>query len=494
MIDATKVSNRYEAAGTGRRLKGWNPPSTGPNVSQTGNQTVLNRVRDLVRNEWSAAAIARLWGTSIIGTGIVPRPLTKNQSLKDALTKYWNAFAKDADADGACDFYGIENIAIKSLVVSGEVFIRMRYRRKNDGITVPLQIQLIESEQVPRFDADSWPGLAVRNVIRDGIELSPIGRRVAYWVYRYHPGDKPRSTFEVQDIVRVPVSDMLHLFEPERPGQLRGVSPLSSVVTRLRGVADFDDAVLERQRLANLFTLFVTKPLPSGYNDQLNGGPLSYGDYAEPIAGLEPGISQELLPGEDVKFSDPPDAGSNYESFMREQYKGVASSQGLPFELMSGDIKDVSDRTLRVVINEFRRLVEQKQWLIIIPRMLQPVREAWLDTCVLMGYVPQSQYEEASQVKWFTQGFPYIHPVQDVQAKVLEVVNRLTSRSSVISEKGEDPDEIVQSIADHDALERSAGIVVDPIPDPNADKAEQQAQMDADLTRAILAVLDEQPR
>ena len=115
--------------------------------------------------------------------------------------------------------------------------------------------------------------------------------------------------------------------------------------------------MLERQRLANLFTLFVIKPLPSGANDPMTGLPYK-GSLEEPIAGLEPGISQELLPGEDVRFSEPPGAGTDYADYIRAQMIGVSAGGGLPYELLSGDIKDISDRTLRIVINEFRRLCE----------------------------------------------------------------------------------------------------------------------------------------
>jgi len=65
--------------------------------------------------------------------------------------------------------------------------------------------------------------------------------------------------------------------------------------------------------------------------------------------GLEPGTMQELLPGEQVEFSDPPDAGNNYPDFMRQQLRAAAAGSGLPYELMTGDMQGVNDRAIRVV-------------------------------------------------------------------------------------------------------------------------------------------------
>ena len=465
---------RYEAAGMGRRLKGWNPTPTGPNKAISNLNIIRNRTRDVGRNEWSGAAAVRSWTTNLIGTGIVPRPLTKNSALKLKLNALWNEWVRYADADGVLDFYGLQALGVRAWFSGGEFFVRIRPRRVEDDLTVPMQIQLIESEQVPMLDADNWPGMQVGNMIRSGVEIDRIGRRVAYWMYKAHPGDNAPLTINPQDIVRVPAQFVRHVYDPQRPGQLRGVSEMASVITRLRGVADFDDNVLERQRLANLFTMFVTKAAPSGHEDQLTGMPLSYGAGGEPIAALEPGMSQELLPGEDVRFSEPPDAGANYADFMRYQYLGVSAGQGLPYEILSGDIKDISDRSLRVILNEFHRLCEQKQWLVIIPQMCQPVRDLWSDMAMLSGALSASEAVEAKNVRWSPQAFAYVHPVQDVQAKQTEVEAGFRSRASVISEMGYDPEDVDEERAEDRQREETLGLRVEPVaPTGNHDRDNQ---------------------
>ena len=491
------TQNRYDAAGTGRRMAGWNTPSSGPNNAIVNLQKIRDRARDVARNDWSGTSSERVWASNVIGTGIVPRPTTKNVTLKEKLTTLWKAWVKVADADGVLDFYGLQQLVFRSWFTGGECFVRIRPRRTADGLPVPMQIQVLEADMVPQLDADNYPGLPRGSMIRSGIELNAIGQRTAYWMWKAHPGDKQPSTILANDVVRIPAEGVLHIYEPLRPGQLRGVSELASVLAKLRNVSDFDDAQLERQKLANLFTMFITKALPSGAADVMTGLPYA-GSLDEPLAGMEPGIAQELLPGEDVKFSDPPDAGANYADFMRTQHLGVAAGSGAPYELMSGDIKDVSDRTLRIVINEFRRACEQKQWLIFIPKMCQPILDAWAKFAEMAGALSAAEAIEAGKVRWAPQGWAYIHPVQDVQAKMAEVEAGFRSRSSVIAERGDDPDEVDQERADDKARADKLGLTP-PVVDPNADPAaEDDKQEKADekekKAKETKALLDMQQR
>ena len=465
--EASAISAKYDAAGTGRRLRGWNPPASGPNRAIEGLATVRNRARDALRNEWAGASAARVWTTNLIGTGILPRPATADLALKARLNALWADWCPFADADGVLDFYGLQTLATRNWFASGEIFVRLRARRPEDGLPVPLQLQLLESDMVPLLDLDSAPGLPAGHRIRSGIELDRVGRRSAYWMFREHPGDKLGHSISLADLVRVPADGVLHLYEPLRPGQLRGVSDLAAILVKLRGVMDFDDAVLERQKLANLFTLFITRGnVGDAALDPITGQAVQGYDHdGAPLAALEPGLSQELLPGEDVRFSDPPDAGANYAEFMRQQHLGVAAGQGTPYELLTGDLKDVSDRTLRVIITEFRRHCEQRQWQIIIPQFCQPVREAWAEAAALAGALAVGEVREAKRVTWQPQGWAYIHPVQDAQGKRIEVEAGFRSRASVIAERGDDPDQVDADRAADAERERAAGLVA-PTPTP----------------------------
>ena len=458
---AQKTKAKYDAAGNGRRIKSWSPPSSGPNRAIEGLQKIRDRARDSSRNDWAGASATQKWSTNLIGVGITPR------WDDDRFTKLWEKHAPVADADCVLNVYGMQTLAVRSWFDSGEVFLRRRPRSLvTPGLPVPVQFQLIEADFVPLLDADQWPGMPAGNTIRQGIERTRFGRRVAYWMYREHPGDKSLAPTADQ-LLRIPASEVRHIFEPARPGQLRGVSGLSAVLVRLRSSMDFEDAVLDRQKLANLFVAFITRQMPDGADidyDPDTGLPKFYDPTGTPMVGLQPGITQELAPGEGVTFANPPEAGTTYSDYMRTTHVGTAAGTGLPYEVLSGDIKDISDRTLRVVINEFRRFARQRQWQIIIPMLCQPMVEWWADAAALSGAISMADLDAAKAPKWAPEGWEYIHPVQDAEGKVKLIEAGIVSRASVIGERGDDPKTVDEERKADKAREDKLGLTPPPAP------------------------------
>lgn len=373
-FDFLRVSPSYEGAGHGRRLRGWNASAAGPvGTVAPGFATLRNRVRDACRNDALAAAIVRSWLSALVGSGIVARTQGADTVVRTKIDSLWRAWLPEADACGAAaDFNAFQGHAVRGFVESGEVFIRLRPRLPSDGLAVPLQLQLLESDMCPQLDRDLENG---RRIIQ-GIEYDAIGRRVAYHFMNEHPGDGHGDTTTTS---RVPAEYVSHVFNAERPGQVRGVSVLAPVLARLRTLGDFNDAVLERQKIANLFVAFLEKSPSTGDAaiDPMTGKAVQLDVDGVPIASMEPGTVQELLPGESVKFSEPPGAGADYSDFVRAQIAAISVGVGgIPAEFLTGDLRDVSDRALRVSLNEWRRQTEAVQWAVVIPRVCAFVRNA----------------------------------------------------------------------------------------------------------------------
>ncbi|RMS12863.1 Portal protein [Pseudomonas coronafaciens pv. garcae] len=228
---------------------------------------------------------------------------------------------------------------------------------------------------------------------------------------------------------------------------------------------NFDDAVLFRQEVANLFAGFIRKPSADGppMLDPLTGAPIKVGgDGFTPMVALEPGTMQELLPGEEVEFSTPPDGGNNYPDFMRQQLMAAAAGAGLPYELMTGDMRGVNDRTIRVVLNEFRRRLEQLQFSVYVHQLCRPVRAAWMDMAVLSGALQLDDYaarrREYLRTRWVPQGWSYIHPVQDVQSRTMEINAGLASRSEMCLRTGTDAEIVDEENAADAARARGLGL------------------------------------
>lgn len=136
------------------------------------------------------------------------------------MQRLWLAWTDEADAEGLTDFYGLQRRAAREVFLAGEVFFRFRPRRAGDGLSVPVQMQMLPSEMLP---LEQTGVSAAGNPIRQGIEFDRIGRRVAYHFFRRHPGDSTDPGL-AGEIVLVPASDVIHVIDPVEGGQLRGVT------------------------------------------------------------------------------------------------------------------------------------------------------------------------------------------------------------------------------------------------------------------------------
>ncbi|SDH49374.1 phage portal protein [Pseudomonas panipatensis] len=462
-ITSKRIRNSYEGAGTGRRAAGWDAPEAALNaVAIPALPTLRKRSRAAVRNDPYAFSAISKRVSNLIGTGITPRSRLEDADLRATVNLLWEDWVDEADADGLTDFYGLQAMIARMVEESGECFVRLRNRRLDDGLAVPLQLQVLPPDFVPvdrNFTTRSG------NVVRAGIEFNGIGKRVAYWMWQNHPGDPIAPRRGYNQLNRIPAEQVLHIFEPLEGGQLRGVPRLAPVLLRLKSLDNYDDAVLFRQEVSNLFAGFITRPAradgPPVFDPVTGLLPTQDRDGA-PMVGLEPGTMQELLDGEEVVFSDPPDAGNTYVDFMRQQLMAAAVGVDLPYELLTGDMGDISDRTLRVLLNEFRRRIEQAQFGVYVFQLCRPVRNAWFDTAVLSGVLTLPDYStrrrEYLRTRWIPQGWAYIHPVQDVQGKLLEIAGGLASRSEHVLRTGYDAEQIDQENADDNARAERLGL------------------------------------
>ncbi|MBM3749284.1 MAG: phage portal protein, partial [Acidobacteria bacterium] len=365
------------------------------------------------------------------------------------------------------DFYGLQALACRSVAESGECLARLRPRLPKDGLSVPLQLQLLEAEHLPTSENRR---LESGNYIRAGIEFDRIGRRVAYWLYREHPNDTSNPMASTE-LVRVPADAVLHLFRPLRPGQLRGQPWLTQVLVKLYELDQYDDAELVRKKTAAMFAGFVIKNAPE---DQIVGeGPPDSSGTA--LAGLEPGTLQVLLPGEDVKFSTPADVGASYETFMRVQLRSIAAGMGITYEQLTGDLTGVNYSSIRAGLLEFRRRCEQFQHQVIVYQFCRPVWRRWIEAALLVGALEKAgdlaPYYDA---KWIPPGFAWVDPLKDIKAQIMAVRAGFKTRAEVVSEQGYDAEAIDREIAADNARADQLGLEYDS--DPRRRQATRQAR------------------
>lgn len=455
----------YEAAAATRRTQGWNPLNEGINaLVAAGGDALRARSRDMVRrNAWASNAIDSFVG-NCVGTGIKPQSKHPDASVKRRLQELWLRWTDEADAAGLTDFYGLQALICRSTVEGGECIVRIRQRRLEDGLIIPLQLQLLEAEHLPAAKNENLPN---GNVIRAGIEFDRLARRVAYHLYREHPGEKLLFA-NAGETTRVPADAVLHVYKPLRPGQHRGQPWFTQVLVKLHELDQYDDAELVRKKLAAMFAAFITENNP---DDPVIGAKAGEGETdasGVPLAGLEPGSMVKLLPGEDVKFTEPGDVGGMYTDFMKVQLRAVAAGLGITYEQLTGDLEKVNYSSIRAGLLEFRRRCEQFQHQVMVFQFCRPVWRAWIEAAVLAGEISARDYARNRaaylDVEWRPPSWDWVDPLKDMNAEVVAVRAGFKPRSAVINEMGYDEEDVDRQIAADNARADALGLTFDSDP------------------------------
>ena len=452
----------YEGATTRGRMRTKGANLSGINTA-VGNslETLQSRSRNAIANNAYAKSAKETYVSNLIGTGIKP------QWSDPRIQNLWDRWVKECDAEGVSCFYGLQSLAAGAQFESGEVLGRFRFRRLSDGLSVPLQLQVMESDHLdPTFNKQMENG----HQIKMGIEFDLLGKRSAYHLWRNHPRERLGPTMNT----RVPVNadDIVHLYHRTRPGQIRGLPELTSVIVRLYEIDEMQDALLARQKLAQLFGAFVKRKTT---HDPTDEGP-HFGTLVQG-PGEEEGIS-EFVPGgihyleddEEVSFSNPPDIGAHYTPWIRSELLAIARGAGVTAEQLTGDLSQVNYSSIRAGLLEFRRRMEALQMQLLVHQWCQRIAEKWLDTAVASGALKwlEPNYSQIKSdllnIDWIPQKWDWVDPLKEVTAALLEVRSGFKPRTEAAGERGWSLEQLDKEIQKANASADEHGLVLDSDP------------------------------
>jgi lambda family phage portal protein len=450
---AAGILLKYEAARMDRRLSNWRTTDSsanaeiGPALAQ-----LRQRSRDLVRNNaYATRAVDELVG-HMIGTGITAQadlPEGKDSSIAKQINEAWKVWIEECDADGQLDFYGIQRLVAREVVESGECLVRMRPRSSDDGFLVPMQLQIIEADQLDTGKTE----LTNTGYIIQGVEFDLLGRRIAYWLFPNHPGEvfisHSRSSNSSR---RVDAGNILHIYRKDRL-QVRGVPWLAPVIVSMRDLDEYCEAELVRKKIEACFSTFVTQP-------DAGAGP-SIGEVqaqdSQIVETVEPGMIRYLRPGEEVTFGVPSGTGNGYRDFMRDIQTRIASGIGITYEQLTGDLSNVNYSSFRAGLLSFRNHIDAFRWLIFIPMFCKPARRWFIDSAYAAGLISARNYRTV----WSPPSYGSVDPEKDARAILSRIRMGIQTWEQAVGEEGYDPEEQRAAIRRiNEAWDRD-GIVLD---------------------------------
>lgn len=429
-------SSPYAGGSDGRRLRSLYAPAHGPTSAVTVSlDTLRRRCRALARdNAWARNGLEVLTGC-LVGTGVTPRPRFADKAWQDRALEAYEDWSRESDPTGmGLDWTtGAQPLAMRGCIEGGEVFIRRRDRRPADGLRVPFQLQLLEAEYVPTWKTET---LRDGGWIQHGVEFSPIGKVRAYHMHRAHPGEHSPVGMGGTDLVRVPADQVIHLFRPLRPGQVRGEPWQSPVILPCNDLADYQDAERVRKRGAASYGGVITSPQPELAAAKLGQDATSASGVTEVTQ--EPGVYIALAPGEEVTPFPTADVGPNYGAFLTWGMREIAAGLlGIPYELLTGDFSQSTYSSFKGSSNQWQRRCEQVLWGIFVPAC-DRIWRWFLEAAVEFGALPApnfaAQRRDYERVTWVPPGWPAIDELKEITGKAMAVRAGFTSRTRVIAE------------------------------------------------------------
>ena len=446
-FDRIRLQRAYEAASP---RDGWRPRRGGASANAdhaADAHAIRTKARALVQNVPYVAAGLEALVSNTIGTGISTYATGRGAKKTNDV---WAEWCKVCDADGRLDWYGMQAAAYRAMEQDGEVLIRLRPRLASDALPVPLQLQLLE---IDWLDGARITGGEAGNQVINGIEYDMLGRVVAYWLWDQHPGDVNLVTRMRSQSRRVPAASIIHLFNPDRPGQGRGFSRLAPIIPRVRDLQLYEDGEIARKNLESRLSVIATGDVASMANPGASGestDPNATGDLGQLTSG---GITR-LPPGLNIT-TVAPNAAPGYTDYVKQQLHIIAVGMGVTYEMLTGDMREVNFSSSRVRQADFRRQVESRQWLCLIPRLVLPVWRAFIDAGVLGGQFSRPTYAcEHNTPKW-----DYVNPQQDANSELALISSGLLTISESLRKRGYKPEAVFAELkADFDKL-RELGVL-----------------------------------
>ncbi len=139
--------------------------------------------------------------------------------------------------------------------------------------------------------------------------------------------------------IRIPADEIIHFFEPIRPGQGRGLPSTHSVIVSAKHMNAYIKATIVAMRVNSSKFGAITTTTQDAHKINMGAVDTNTGQI---INKVEAGRMFKLSPGEDVKFFDPKQPGGEFAPFTTMMLRGGASGLLTQYASLSGDLTGTS--------------------------------------------------------------------------------------------------------------------------------------------------------
>lgn len=452
-----KVLGFYEAAEPSRYHKQRRDARSANAQNERAAMSIRDQARHLDQNFDIASGALDTLVANTIGSGISPEPQVRlvggepAEEVNQQILDLWDDWIYAPEVTRQFDYWSLQQITARSWFRDGDVFtqrITGTIPGLDHGTIVPYSLEALESDFVPIDYTDRANGII------QGVEVDAWGKPRAYHCYKTHPGERWTTKSEAK---RVPAANMLHLKQVKRLHQMRGISLFATVLNRADDLKEIDESERVAARVAAAFAMYIRKGTPEQYEpadaDSTDGR-----RSMELVPGM---IVDDLKEGEDIGSIDPKRPNNALIPFRDSQLRSFSAGIRAGYSSLSKNYNGTYSA-------QRQELVEQHVLYRTISygfvfRYAQPVYDGFIDAALisgnlrLPGNVDRTSVYNASHA---LPPLPWIDPQKEINAAVMAIEAGLKSRSRVIRERGDNPDQVNRELQRDQAEAERLGLKI----------------------------------
>lgn len=421
--------------------------------------TLRVRARDLYAGGGLARSGPDTLTTSVVGWGIKPKPKIDGELLgmSDEACGAWErntlreftlwADSVMCDAARQQNFFGLQELAFRSYLVSGDVFALFGMK-ENPRTPYQTTIRLIEADRVSTPDSSGDESESKETDsggrIVDGVEIDAEGEVIRYHIASYHPlMENSSGTLSWTAIDAfgkdTGAPNILHIMAFERPEQRRGIPFVAAQIELIKQLDRYISSELSANVVSSMLAGFLESDDDGtfGMEDAINADEKVTDDEFK--IELAPGVFYQLPAGKHLKEFNPLRNNTAFEPFIDAMETFIGAGGGIPKEVLIKKY-DSNYTAARGALLDFWRLVRVYRTR-FNAAFNQPIYEQWLAEAVAIGRVEAPGFFEDPAIRraycgcvWMGASMGHVDPLKEVNAAEKRIANNISTEEQEAAE------------------------------------------------------------
>ena len=406
-------------------------------------RTLRDRSRELARNDSYVKRYLALLSANVVGTKGIrlsckarddngQLDIVGNQIIEREFARWCKK--ANCTVTGKLSFIDAQKLFIETLARDGECLVK-HVKTKDNPFNY--SIQFIEADHL---DEELTEIAGNNNKIRMGVECNPVGRPLAYHLFKNHPYDTDSYASPGQKYIRIPAEEMIHAYMQERPEMTRGVPWTATAMDKIHTLNGYRQAELTASRLAACKMGFYTSPGGDGYVGE------DYEDTYSPIMEAEPGTFEQLPSGMDFKSFEPNHPTSAFDAFEKAILRGISSGLNISYHSLANDLSSVNYSSIRAGSLEDRAQFGVIQEF-VVAHFIEPIFREWLEMAMTTNQIPlpMTRFDKfADSATFIPRSWSYVDPQKEIQANILGLKSGQVTMADIQSAYGRDVEELFE--------------------------------------------------